>query len=359
MKDIKCKILKTENELRDWNEFVARSKMCPILQSVEWGELKKISGWQPIRISILENDKIIAGISILKRKIPFIGKSIFYAPRGPIVDYHDEKIFSILIDRIREVAKKHNAIVLKIDPEVDEQDQKAKELLNKFQFIQLKKQIQPRATFFLDLTQDLDTILSNCKSKHRYNIRLALKKGVTVKEMTNEEGMNRFYDIYEETANRNNFMIHPREYYQRVLQILVPEKMVRIFVAFYNKKPIASVYIFCFGEKIWYMYGSSSNEYRNVMPNHAIHWEVIKWAKEVGFKIYDLWGIPVDPKPGHPLFGVYRFKQGFKGQKKIFIGMHDLIFKPFWYYLMNKGIKTYTNLRSLIRKGKISDSLEE
>ncbi len=197
------------------------------------------------------------------------------------------------------------------------------------------------------------------KSKHRYNIRLSGRKDVVVKKTTNEQGIDIFYDIMQETAEREAFMIHPKKYYERIVKLMADKKMVKIFTAFYKDIPLAAVYIFCFGDKIWYMYGASSNEHRNRMPNHAIHWAVIKWAKENGYKTYDLWGIPVNPHPEHPLFGVYRFKKGFKGEKKVFIGMHDLVFQPFWYKLFNKSVKTYINIRSLLKKGKISDSLEE
>jgi len=359
VENIICKILKRKQEFQEWNNFVAQSKLCTLLQSSEWGEFKKISSWQPIRIGIYKDEQIIGGISILKRKIPLIGKSLFYAPRGPILDFHNKEILSILIEKIKKVAKKHNGIILKIDPEIEEDDEKSRKVLEQLNFKFIQKQIQPRATFLIDLTEDLDTILMKCKSKHRYNIRLSHRKGVKVKEMTNEKGMEFFYDIYLKTARRNNFMIHPRAYYQRILKIMGKKGMVHIFIAYYKEEPIAGVYIFSFGEKIWYIYGSSSNKYRNTMPNHALHWEVIKWAKVKGYKIYDLCGIPAKPHPDHPLFGVYRFKKGFQGTKKIFIGMHDLVLQPFWYHLLNKGIKTYTSMRSLIKKGKISDSLAE
>jgi len=158
---------------------------------------------------------------------------------------------------------------------------------------------------------------------------------------------------------RDTFIIHNFEYYKQVITLMADKGMVRLFLAYYDNVPVAGVYIFAFGQKIWYMYGASSNEYRNVMPNQALHWHVIQWAKQQGYKIYDLWGVPAHPCEGHPLYGVYRFKKGFGGEFRKFIGMHDYVFKPFWYKIMNSGIKTYVSVRSLIKKGKISDSLEE
>lgn len=354
-----CKTLEFQSELNEWNNFLASTQECPIIQTIEWGEFKRISGWQPIRIAAFYKDKIVGGISILKRKIPFTGKSLFYAPRGPVLDFHNEAIFSLLVAKIKEVAKIHKAIVLKIDPEILESDSIATDILQKYNFHFVKKQIQPRATLFLDLTQSLDDLLAGFESKTRYNIRLSARKGIEVREVTNVESVEIFYKIYVETAKRDTFIIHHFDYYKKVIDIMAGKGMVHIFFAYYQDKPIAGVYIFSFVRKVWYMYGASSSEYRNLMPNQALHWEAIKWAKEKGYKIYDLWGIPVNPNPEHPLYGVYRFKKGFGGKLKKFIGMHDLVFQPFWYNLMNKGIKTYVSLRSLIKKGKISDSLGE
>jgi len=352
-------LAKTKEEQEQWNNFLANTKLCPLAQSVDWGEFKKISNWKPLIILLKKNNKIIGGVQILKRKIPFLGKSIFYAPRGPVLDFHNKELLAVLIDKTKELAQKHKAIVLKIDPEIEEDDKITKENLENFGFKFRKKQIQPRATFFVDLTRELDDILMSFKSKHRYNIRLSGRKGIEVKMMTDKEGVEIFYNILQETASRDSFIIHPKRYYQRIINLMSGKDMIKIFVAFYKNKPLAAVYVFCFGDKIWYMYGASSSEHRNRMPNHAIHWEVIKWAKAQNYKVYDLWGIPVKPKPEHPLFGVYRFKKGFKGEKKVFIGMHDLVFNAFWYKFFNKSVKTYTNIRSLLKKGKISDSLEE
>ena len=135
--------------------------------------------------------------------------------------------------------------------------------------------------------------------------------------------------------------------------------MARLFIAYHEGKPIAGVFIFCFGDRIWYMYGASSNIYRNFMPNHALHWHVIKWAKSAGYKTYDLWGIPSNPTEKHPLWGVYRFKKGFNGRLVKYVGVYDLPLQPVFYHLFDKGLNLWQNIRSLVTKGKIEDSLSE
>lgn len=342
-----------------WNDFVASSPQCPILQSFEWGELKSQFGWQPIRIAISDQGKIVAGISILKREIPYIKHSIFYAPRGPIVDLTNRQLVEFLLDAVEKEAEKHKAISLKIDPAVLEEEQLLLNGLKNLGFEKAKKQIQPRATILLDLKPDLDDILMSFEEKTRYNVRLAQRKGIVVKEDPSERGINTFYQMYQTTAQRDNFLVHPLKYYQAVRETIFEKGLGTNFIAYYKDQPIAGVIVFCFGSKVWYMYGASTSEHRNKMPNHLLHWQIMQWAKEKGFKTYDLWGIPANPVPSHPLFGVYRFKKGFGGRAVKFMGAYDFPHSPLFYNLFEHGLQWFQNLRSLLKKGKIEDSLSE
>lgn len=342
-----------------WNDFVANSPESPILQSFEWGELKSHFGWQPIRIAIEDNEKIVAGISILKREIPFTGHSLFYAPRGPLIDFKNRELFHFLLEVIEKEAEKNNAISLKIDPEILEGNAEVLANLRAFGFVKALKQIQPRATLLLDLERDLDKVLMSFEEKTRYNIRLAEKKGVLVKEDPTERGINIFYTMYAETAKRDRFLIHPLTYYQKIREILFQSGLGTNFIAYFENQPIAAVIVFSFGRKVWYMYGASHYAYRALMPNQLLHWEIIKWAKERHFKVYDLWGVPVNPTPEHPLWGIYRFKKGFQGKLVKFIGTYDFPYSPLFYNLFEHGVVWWQSLRSLFTKGKIEDSLSE
>jgi len=348
-----------ENLRAAWNQFVACSQASPILQSYEWGELKSCSGWQPIRIAVFDGGEIIAGASILKRKIPYLSRSIFYAPRGPILDFKDGKVFDKLLEAIVLEAEKYKAILIKIDPFVLEENKEVIQMLKSRGFIRKRKQIQPRATLHIDLTKNLEDIIASFEEKTRYNVKLSKRKGVNITEASNDEGMEIFYKMYRETGTRDRFLIHPASYYRHIKKLIIDKGFGNIFLAHYEGSPIAGVLIFTFGEKVWYMYGASKREHRNVMPNHALHWHVIKWAKEKGFKIYDLWGIPVKPSEDHPLWGVYRFKKGFNGRLTKLIGVYDKPLNSIYYHVFDKGLALWQGLRSLVTKGKISDSLGE
>ena len=187
-----------------------------------------------------------------------------------------------------------NAIALKIDPEIYDIDIKTIETLRSKGFVRKNKQVQPRTTIFIDLTKSLDQLLMGFEEKTRYNIRLSEKKGVKVREASDEEGIEIFYKIYRETCRRDVFLIHPKSYYLKLKESLIDRGMADVFIADFQGQPIAALFAFRFGSRIWYMYGASSNEFRNVMPNHALHWHLIKWAKEKGLKVYDLWGAPLE-----------------------------------------------------------------
>ena len=336
-----------------WNDLAASRSQ--ILQSFEWGELKSNFGWEPLRIQVNET----TGISIQKRKLPFIKKCIFYSPRGPIVDFSDKKALSELIKAIKVEAEKHGALFLRIDPEVEESDAVSIKNLKSFGFKKAKKEIQPRATFILDLTKTEEEIMAGFESKFRYNIKLAERKGINVVEDISDDGLAKYYKLYEMTSERDKFIIHPFSYYKKVMELIIRNGMGSLFLAYYKGEPVAGVIVFTFGKRAWYMYGASSNEHRSLMPNNLLHWQIIKWAKERGLKEYDLWGIPANPNMNHPLFGVYRFKKGFNATQHKFIGTYDLPFNKMLYDMFDRGIILYQNAVRLIKKGSMSDSLGE
>lgn len=342
--------------MTDRNEFdriaVSHSQ---ILQSWAWGDVKGSFGWEAVRLIFGSFSSAL----VLKRKLPFINKCFFYVPRGPLVDFSDKAQVEAFACAVKKEAKMHGALFLRMDPEIRENDLETLSLLKQRGFIKAKKEIQPRSTFILDLTQEIEKIKSGFESKFRYNIHVAEKHGIVVKRRDDEEALKEFYDIYKETCSRQAFIIHPLAYYKKIMEEIILKGNGAFFNAYHEGRAIASVVIFTFGKRAWYMYGASANAYRNMMPNNLIHWEVIKWAKEKDLKEYDLWGIPSNPGEKHPLWGVYRFKKGMGGDLVKFIGSYDLPFNRAFYALFDRLIIFYQNAVRLIKKGSMSDSLGE
>jgi lipid II:glycine glycyltransferase (peptidoglycan interpeptide bridge formation enzyme) len=352
----------TDNKIssEQWSAFVSSHPLGTVLQTNEWGDLKSNFGWKKHLLVLTakemgqgQDEQIVAGAMLLSKPLPLVGKRIFYAPRGPLIDFNNSEQILAFMVKIRELLKKEKGIALKIDPEISEEQAK---LFRQIGFMPASRQFQPRVTYLLDLSKDLNSLLAGFEEKTRYNIRLSLRHGVTVKQMSSEEGMNLFYDIHTETAQRDHFLVYGSTYYQKVRELIVEKGHGEIFIAFYQDKPVAGVVVFGMGKKLTYLYGASKSEARNVMPNHALHWHILEWAKKQSYTTYDLWGIPAKPEPSHPLWGVYRFKKGFNGRLVKWIGLQDYVLDPFWYWVFEKGLTYYKNL---IKKGKISDSLGE
>jgi len=345
-----------EKEL--YNNFVNNAEKCHFLQSYEWGELKKKTGWEPIRIIIEDDqDQVAASMQILKRKLPIMGKSIFYAPRGPVLDFNNQNLIKELMKKLKSIARQHNAVFLKIDPDISIEEAHVVNTFEKFGFRQKQKGknfegVQPRFVFRLDIDRDEDAILASFESKTRYNIRLAQRKGVEIIKDCDLEHLKIFYDILKVTAERDNYMIRAFSYYEDIWDIFIQKGLAKLFMAKYQDQYIAGAISFVFGDKTWYIYGASSNEHRNVMPNYLVQWEMIRWAKEMGCRIYDFRGVSGDFNPDNPLYGLYRFKKGFNGDLVEFVGEYDYLYSPLFYRLRDIGEPLYKSLRLTLLKVK-------
>ncbi|SMB86346.1 Lipid II:glycine glycyltransferase (Peptidoglycan interpeptide bridge formation enzyme) [Desulfonispora thiosulfatigenes DSM 11270] len=348
---LKARLIK-ENEHDYFNNFIASIPKGHILQSYEWGEIKAKTGWQPLRLIIEKNDKPIAAISILKRIIPGLKKAIFYAPRGPVFKIDDTEVFDFMLKEVEKLAKEHKAIFFKVDPDISAENTEFANLLTSRGFRSAEKGegfdgIQPKFVFRLDLTPDEETLMKNMHSKTRYNIRLAGKRGVTIKEDCKKEDLKYFYEILLETCERDNFLVRSYQYFEDMWDYLVENGYGKLFMAEYEGKYISGTLALIMGNKVWYLYGASSNQYRNVMPNYLLQWTMIKWAKENNCTLYDFRGVPGYLSEDNPLYGLFKFKKGFNGDYTEFIGEYDLVYSKFYYWLWHTVEPVY---QKLIRK---------
>ncbi|GFN22998.1 lipid II:glycine glycyltransferase FemX [Thermanaeromonas sp. C210] len=347
-------------EEKIFDAFIAGHPKGHILQTYAWGQVKASTGWQPLRLVVEEDGRIVAAASLLKRPLPYIGRSIFYAPRGPVVDFHNPALFDFLLGAIRELALKEGAILLKIDPDIPSTDGEVRELLLRKGFRLAAEGtgfdgVQPRHVFRLDLRPPLEEIRKNFHPKTRYNIGLAQRRGVNVKDDCTLEDLPVFYCLLQETALRDRFLIRSYDYFLTLWKELVERGYAKLFLAYYQGEPIAGTLAFILGDKAWYLYGASSNRHRNVMPNYLLQWTMICWAKEQGCTLYDFRGVPGLVSEDHPLYGLYRFKKGFSGTFTEFIGEYDLVYSPFYYRLWRLAQPAHALFRRLLfwrRKGR-------
>jgi len=317
----------TEHDL--WNETLLKLPYNHVLQSYEWGQFKAKYGWTPLRLLFFEEEDgvVQAAASILRRKLPYLPLCIMYVPKGPALDYSDDELLKRVLSTLQDVARRHRAIFIKIDPDVcledpNHPDAQVVTTLESQGWQLSSEQIQFRNTILLDLTQEEDELLKTMKSKTRYNIRLAGRRGVKVR-LGDLADLPLFYEMYVETSSRDEFIIRPFAYYRHAWQAFLEANLAHLFIAEYQGRPLAGLILFRFGNKVWYMYGASRALHRNLMPNHHLQWEAIRWAKAQGCTVYDMWGAPDIQDESDPLWGVYRFKEGFGGQFARHIGAYD------------------------------------
>ena len=344
-----------EKSKQEYKEFLEKHERCNFQQSPEWAKVK--SSWKnEIVLAEDENGKIIGSLSILIRKIPIFG-NIMYSSRGPVCNIHDEQVLRQLTEGAKNLAKKYNAIVLKIEPDIESKDTEFRRIVEKIGYKikddakNFREEIQPRYVFRLNIKDKTEhEIFAGFHQKTRYNIRLAIKKGVTIKEGTRED-LKIFHKIMIETGARDGFIIRSLEYFEKMYDNLAPEHM-KLLMAYYDGKPISGVIPIMYGNKTWYLYGASSNENRNLMPNYLLQWEMIKMAIARKSDIYDLRGVSGVVDENHPQYGLYRFKKGFGAEFTEFIGEIYIPFKPLTYNLYKFSEKTFRQLRGLKTKFK-------
>ena len=320
----------TEVTLSEWNHFLTKFPNAHLLQMGEWGELKNNFGWEPVR-----GISVDVGSHIFIRKLPQ-GFKIAYIPKVPRDQFWQE---------VDSICKKNRAVFLKIEPDMWEDATTISQLpITNYQLRTSPHNIQPPRTIIVDINASEEDILARMKPKCRYNIRLAEKKGVTVRTW---DDVSAFHEMMIVTGGRDGFGVHSKEYYQRAYELFHPKGTCELLLAEYEGKPLTSLMVFANGKRAWYVYGASNNEERNRMPTYLLQWEAIRWAKARGCEEYDLWGVPDENEETleaqfesrhDGLWGVYRFKRGFGGQIKRAAQALDRVYNPFLYWLYTKYI---------------------
>lgn len=334
-----------------WDPFVARHPYGHLLQSSRWGALKARFGWQVTRVALHETHTIVAGAQILLRRTPW-GQNFAYVPRGPVIDWSRADLVAALLPAIAQAARRQRAYLLRLEPELVD-DPAWAQCLAGHGLSPSPETVQPRSTVHIDLTAGSDEILARMKQKWRYNVRLAARKGVQVRHATRAD-LPAIQDLLLLTGKRDGFGIHSADYYYAAFDLFVPSGLATWLLAEYAGELLAAIAVFALGSRAWYLWGASGNSQRNLMPNHALQWAAIEWAKQQGCTTYDLWGIPDevgvrysqgtlaadtedDAGQDEGLWGVWRFKQGFGGRVVRYVGAWDQVLSRPGHWLHRLG----------------------
>ena len=388
------------------------------LQSSQWRQFQASVGR---RTFFLENEGFLA--SVIEHELPVVGRYL-YCPRGPVVELETQSVkremqnTKLLVQNMErgirdliELAKKEKAGWIRIEPENEEMLEIIRNDVeingNKLKIVRAPHDMQPREVFVVDITKDAETLLSEMKSKTRYNIKLAQKRGVVVHEtwnmqhkiqdtrynnqansneqisnnQTNQDtkylstgqagkirntNLEAFLKLTKEMAQRHGITAHPEDYYRKMIEML-PSEMLRIYVAQFEDKIIAANLVLFFGKTATYLHGASGNEHRSVMAPFLLQWQAMLDAKERGFERYDFGGVKiVEHRDLTPTLsfrrrgskgevntweGITTFKLGFSPQTQLveFPGSYDIVVNP-RKYAMYRGLQRAKGFLHKIRK---------
>lgn len=342
-----------ENQVKRYKKFLDNNEYVRLNQALEWSKVKE--EWKSEVVYIEEEGKIVAGMLILLQKVPYFNSYLMYVPRGPVCNIYDIKTVKSLISEAEGLLKKYKVFCIKIDPSV-KNDPELEKLYKDNGFNVLGSDtdhdllIQPINDAVLtikDMTED--ELMKRFSEKTRYNIRLSKRKGVEVYYSRNKEDLKTFYELYKITTIRDKIGCRSYEYFERMLEAY-DEEHLRIYIAKHEEDKLSAAIAITYGTEMFYLYGASSNEKRNLMPNYAMQWEMIKWGLERKCHTYNLGGVLIlDPNNG-----LYKFKNGFCKQEGIttYIGEIDKVYNKLIYILYTKCLPVLKKIKRKFRKNK-------
>ncbi len=326
-----------------WRTFIEEleEKEIPlsVLQTAEWAEVKNRFGWSA-RYIITD----AAAAVVLFRSLPrwTFGATIAYIPRGPILLEKNVYPLKLFWEEVHRLCQREKAVFLRVEPEIEDLTEDGVALRSSMsEFRPAFATVQPPRTILLSTNIPEQDWLTRMNQKTRYNTNFSLRPEQGLK-LTMPDDVETFYSLFAETGARNEFGVHSLEYYQDAYDAFHAKGKAFNLVALADGEPIAALMLFIQGERGYYLYGASSNEGRNRMPNHFLQYHAMRICAENGCKDYDLWGIP-DAEPieleahfkerSDGLWGVYRFKRGFGGRITRFLGSFDKVYHPLLYRL--------------------------
>ncbi len=289
-----------------------------IVQSPEWAKVKTKYGTRAIKVG---------EIYYTKHKIPKTNYCFAYCPRvDPLaVDF----------EALKKSLKENKCVGLTFDvPNVakgSEEEKRALKIINKYCRKSTRSEFAV-ANYLLDLRKSEKELFEGMHSKHRYNARYALRKGVTIELAEGKEGFDEFFEVFKKTAIRQNYFIRPKKYYQIIWDILHPKGMCYILTAKYEDQVLGSWMVFVYDKVIYYPYGGSSTGHKNLFASNALGWEVIRFGKSKGCELYDMWGAAENPEDRKsPYYGFTNFKAKFRARHILYIDSYDLVINRIIY----------------------------
>lgn len=308
-------------------------KLAPhVMQAWAWGEFREKTGVQVLRLGRYEKDKLVETAQITVHRIPHTSFKIGYWPKGNIPSNE-------MLEAVLRYTKDLNVVLVKMEPNVlaTENQKEIAKLQNTFP-IKSGRPMFTKFTFWLDLDKTEDQLLAQMKPKTRYNTRLAERKGVKIVEDNSAQAFEEYWRLTQETMTRQGFYAHTKRYHQLMFQTTRQAGISHLFRAVLDNKTLTTWVIFKLNKVLYYPYGASTRDDKNVFPNNLMMWEMIKFGKQQKCTKFDMWGSlgPVYENRD-PWAGFHRFKEGYGGKLVEFVGTYDLVVNPLLYPVYTFG----------------------
>ena len=305
--------------------------MQSIFQSEIWESFKLDTGYQ--------KSFWLDGILVLVKSLP-LGRSILYSPMIPeesVNKLASKQVSKLFFEKLVQKGNKFKSIFYRA--EFDSSNPLPAHLLTCLpatHFVKAFEEMQPEHTLCLDLTVSKDELLAQMKQKGRYNIKVAERSNMTIDFPADEDkALTDFYELYSATAKRHRITYRNKAYFESLIAHLKSSGQVALGIARIKENnqeiPVAAAIIVYSGKKAIYLFGASSDQYRNLMAPYLLHWQIIQSCKEKGCTTYDFFGIAPNDDPAHPWAGVTRFKKQFGGSERSILGSYDLPLRPLEY----------------------------
>lgn len=328
-------------QITDKQKAAYNKQVSHIMQSFEWGEFRKSLGLPLLRYGIFKDNRLTRSFQLTLHEIPFTNQYVGYLPKGPLPDKELAKALQI-------IGKEQNCAFIKLEPDVALNHTPPFSVYPSFQ--PSPKPLFTKFNFVLDLTKSEEELLAAMHQKTRYNIKIAQKHNVRVEERVDDKAFNTYLKLYFETTGRQDYHGHNAQYHKKVWQTLKNAGMARILIGFYKKKPLTAWMLLNFKDTLYYPYGGSSSENRDVMSSNLVAWEAIKLGKRLKLKHFDMWGaLGPNASSKDPWFGFHRFKQGYGGELIEYLGTYDLVFNDPLYWAFT-SVDKFTKLKVFLLK---------
>ena len=314
-----------------WDRFVEATPGGTYQQTSMWAQVKSVAGWRPVRIGLSGDGAVAAGCQVLVRRVARFG-AVGYVSRGPLVADGDGATLDAMLDALQELVREERLLYFTLQPPPDSAD--ITDALRERQFVPGCLDPAPRMTVRVDLSRSPEAILGAMRARSRTYIRQAQRRGVVIREGSEDE-LSIFCDLVEAVSRRKGYNPYPRHYYEQIWRSFPGH--AHVLLAEYEGNVLSGILLLAFGDTVSYKMGGWSGDHRNVRSNELLHWAGMQWARDRGYRYYDLEGINL--AVGEAILsgrgtsdlevpGVTHFKLGLGGDVTRFPGCYDYVGQP-------------------------------